>query len=858
VFVLIAFLAHALVSILLMPSLKRMEAPVIHVQVEHGMVEILAGVGARVYYSKDGSTAADTKDMEQYLGPFTLHPGMWQLVAIAKHAGKVDSEVARFPALVCARDEDGVTVFCQQHKELPLDAAPRGHPDLYVGQCKFPSGARLRQVSDVFAEKNVTIVKESKDTRAHVARMGLMAKSMRQLCRQVASRDWPECAKGQARGAEPGAPIQYIAAVTCGFIGFASRPRKLRLAGAAPRAGGVVFDCTRFFRHADYLPLAVTGYQGADGHTAELVHYPSLALGTYAASFSSHSLHQILPPLLWMARTLPPDVPILLPHTAIGALDTLLQLLRRSDTALDAALSPSRLVGWRSVLYAADTLYFYGEWPYRSREQHGASSHRVRAGWQGCLMPQPLLEQVRTSLLVAAGAAAKSEGQVVVLAPNGNLALSLDSRQHLLTAVATLASRSTSLQNAVPLVVVMVEVTGLVMQRVERSLLEMMRIFAQADAIMGVHGAALSYVVMCRRGTPVLEMGYALSQDALLAEIAARGNSDAAADAEEASPNTGTHGRWNPTFRLLCAALELPYWALPAQWMNKAGTELAVDPLLVSGWLAGPAALALATNQTSPLPSPLGYRARRAAATPISASGGGLPSVVVGGVASGVARAAAKGGEIGVGVGGEGGVEMEADVGWLLCVASPRGALDDTDALGKATVGNGGADGIGEAVGNAAHLRAVRVSSESGEGGGWGAVDGRKDTRWLSQGMSDNEFLELDLGGVERVCAVRLEWGIATALSFEIQVSAPQRWESVYVRHQHNRSSASARSARSAFAAAACGDGGLRGRRQREEDGQTGHAAPHSDGRPHRAQVGTLALALLHQPPWRARAGPAP
>ena len=43
------------------------------------------------------------------------------------------------------------------------------------------------------------------------------------------------------------------------------------------------------------------------------------------------------------------------------------------------------------------------------------------------------------------------------------------------------------------------------------------RIFAQADAIMGVHGAALSYVVMCRRGTPVLEMGYALSQDALLA-----------------------------------------------------------------------------------------------------------------------------------------------------------------------------------------------------------------------------------------------------------------------------------------------------------------------------------------------------
>jgi len=63
---------------------------VIHVQVEHRMVEILAGVGARVYYSKDGSTAADTAEMERYLGPFTLRPGVWQLVAIAKHTGKVD------------------------------------------------------------------------------------------------------------------------------------------------------------------------------------------------------------------------------------------------------------------------------------------------------------------------------------------------------------------------------------------------------------------------------------------------------------------------------------------------------------------------------------------------------------------------------------------------------------------------------------------------------------------------------------------------------------------------------------------------------------------------------------------------
>lgn len=47
------------------------------------------------------------------------------------------------------------------------------------------------------AEKNVTIVRVRDDKRAHVAKMGLMGKSMRQLCRQVASRDWPEVSHTQ-------------------------------------------------------------------------------------------------------------------------------------------------------------------------------------------------------------------------------------------------------------------------------------------------------------------------------------------------------------------------------------------------------------------------------------------------------------------------------------------------------------------------------------------------------------------------------------------------------------------------------------------------------------------------------------
>ena len=67
------------------------------------------------------------------------------------------------------------------------------------------------------------------------------------------------------------------------------------------------------------------------------------------------------------------------------------------------------------------------------------------------------------------------------------------------------------------MLVVTVEATGLVMERVERKLLDMMRMFGQAHAVMGVHGPMLSYLVMCQRGTPVLEMGFAIPQDALLA-----------------------------------------------------------------------------------------------------------------------------------------------------------------------------------------------------------------------------------------------------------------------------------------------------------------------------------------------------
>ena len=112
-------------------------------------------------------------------------------------------------------------------------------------------------------------------------------------------------------------------------------------------------------------------------------------------------------------------------------------------------------------------------------------------------------------------------------------------------------------------------------------------------------------------------------------------------------------------------------------------------------------------------------------------------------------------------------VEVEGMASWLVC----RRGRDK---------------GNGVLEGNLAHGRPVRVSSETPEGAGFMAVDGREDTRWMSHAMVDSESLEVDLGAVYRVCAVNVHWGVATALSFEVQVAAPQRWEPEYVRNTNS------------------------------------------------------------------------
>jgi len=202
----------------------------------------------------------------------------------------------------------------------------------------------------------------------------------------------------------------------------------------------------------------------------------------------------------------------------------------------------------------------------------------------------------------------------------------------------------------------------------------------------------------------------------------------------------------------------------------------------VAAWVAGPAALAVGTGLLSPPPSILGAKVRAVSSaassmgppinsptnSPTNSPASGPPSP----------EAASKWGAASTHSRGKGlaqrtvamaqstvAVEVEGMASWLVC---HRGRDKRNDVL----------------VVNLAHGQPVRVSSETPEGEGFMAVDGREDTRWMSHAMDDSQSIEVDLGAVYRVCAVNVHWGVATALSFEVQVAAPQRWEPEYVRRE--------------------------------------------------------------------------
>ncbi|MEV5704691.1 discoidin domain-containing protein [Actinoallomurus sp. NPDC052274] len=77
-------------------------------------------------------------------------------------------------------------------------------------------------------------------------------------------------------------------------------------------------------------------------------------------------------------------------------------------------------------------------------------------------------------------------------------------------------------------------------------------------------------------------------------------------------------------------------------------------------------------------------------------------------------------------------------------------------------------------------FKQVRASSTEGGNAPAAALDGRTDTRWSSL-YTDNEWLEVDLGGAATITGATLVWENAYATGYRIEVSNDQtNWTSIY------------------------------------------------------------------------------
>jgi F5/8 type C domain-containing protein/glycosyl hydrolase family 64 (putative beta-1,3-glucanase) len=80
----------------------------------------------------------------------------------------------------------------------------------------------------------------------------------------------------------------------------------------------------------------------------------------------------------------------------------------------------------------------------------------------------------------------------------------------------------------------------------------------------------------------------------------------------------------------------------------------------------------------------------------------------------------------------------------------------------------------------ALHHPATASSTENAGTPASAAVDGNTGTRW-SSGFSDPQWLQVDLGGPATVCQVVLNWEVAHATAFQVQLSADGGgWSTVY------------------------------------------------------------------------------
>jgi hypothetical protein len=111
-------------------------------------------------------------------------------------------------------------------------------------------------------------------------------------------------------------------------------------------------------------------------------------------------------------------------------------------------------------------------------------------------------------------------------------------------------------------------------------------------------------------------------------------------------------------------------------------------------------------------------------------------------------------------------------------------ARDGTGATGSTaftwTVTGGGSGGTCGTTNVALNKTATASSTENAGGAAANAVDGNTGTRW-SSGFSDPQWLQVDLGSVQSICKVTLNWEAAYATAFQVQTSNDgTNWTSIY------------------------------------------------------------------------------
>jgi hypothetical protein len=112
--------------------------------------------------------------------------------------------------------------------------------------------------------------------------------------------------------------------------------------------------------------------------------------------------------------------------------------------------------------------------------------------------------------------------------------------------------------------------------------------------------------------------------------------------------------------------------------------------------------------------------------------------------------------------------------------ATPYGySLWELQVYGSGSGGGGGGGTCGTT--NVALNKTATASSVEAVGTpAADAVDGNTGTRW-SSAFSDPQWLEVDLGSAQNICAVSLNWEAAYATAFQIQVSADNtNWTTIY------------------------------------------------------------------------------